>query len=72
MSLPFTITHSPSGDEAEAIDASSALRAARELIADYDHTGHCMVFHGPGLVDMVWADNASTYTHISPARVDAA
>jgi hypothetical protein len=64
MMLPFTITHSPTGDEAEALDAEAALRAARELIADNGHNGHCMIFHGAGWVDMVWADDPTSYTHV--------
>jgi hypothetical protein len=60
----YRIEHDPSGDEAEAVDRASALLAARTLLADNEFSGQCRIFEGPRVLDMVWADNESSYTHI--------
>jgi hypothetical protein len=64
MNLPFSVTHSPSGDLAEAPDEEAAVVAARTLLDDHSRSGHCVIHRGAAWVDMVWADDPSMYTHV--------
>lgn len=62
--LAYTISHDPSGDEAEAETRAAAVVAARTLLEDNGFEGQCRVFHGSDVVDVVWADTAESFTHI--------
>ena len=44
IDLPFTITHQPSGDEAEAEDEQAALLAAWTLLEDNEWRGTCRIW----------------------------
>jgi len=41
---PFTITHDPTGDEAEAHTFEAAVTAAATLLTDNDNTGTCRIW----------------------------
>lgn len=62
--MTYRITHSPSGDEAEALTGEAALVAARTLLEDNEFVGQCRIERGEITVDMVWADNALSYVHL--------
>ena len=65
MTHQYRITHEPSGDEAEADSKDAAVVAARTLLEDNEFEGSCRIWQGPNVVDIVWANDASSYTHTS-------
>jgi hypothetical protein len=67
---PFTVRHDPSGDEAEADTREAATLAARTLLEDNDWNGQCLVLQGKKVLDMVWADDDSHYTHLNTCHQD--
>lgn len=54
IDLPFTITHQPSGDEAEAESEQAALLAASTLLKDNDSQGTCRIWNEGKLHRVVW------------------
>jgi len=65
MTHQFRIDHQPSGDEAEADTKDAAIVAARTLLEDNEFSGQCRIWRGPDVIDMVWADDETSYTHTS-------
>ena len=60
----YTIKHEPSGDEAEAQTRDAAVVAARTLLEDNEFEGSCRIFDGPAVLDVVWANDSDSYTHV--------
>lgn len=71
MTYEYRITHEPSGDEAEADTKDAAVVAARTLLEDNEFSGSCRIWRGSDVVDVVWANDASGYTHTSIGDPDA-
>ena len=67
----YIIKHNPSGDEAEADTKDAAILAARTLLADSGFVGHCNLWEGTNVIDMVWADDETSYTHTSIGDTNA-